>query len=122
MQFFFLNLFLPYFLRFKDAQPLIEFHDLASRSTMGPDGSLLISPTIMTDLGEFECKIRNLLGEEENAKAYLNVQCKINILFFNITSQLICSFFYRQSQSRLFSCRIIFTLWKASSSGLSLPI
>ena len=43
---------------------------------MGPDGSLLISTTIMTDLGEFECKIRNLLGEEEKARAYLNVQCK----------------------------------------------
>lgn len=61
---------------FKDSRPLIEYHDLASRSTMGPDGSLMISPTLMTDLGEYECKIRNSLGEEENAKAFLNVQCE----------------------------------------------
>lgn len=44
---------------------------------MGSDG-ISISSTIMTDLGEFECKIRNLLGEEEKAKAYLNVQCRYN--------------------------------------------
>lgn len=61
---------------FKDGQPLHEFHDLASRTVMGADGSLLITPTLMTDLGNYECRVKNLLEEGEAANAYLNVQCK----------------------------------------------
>lgn len=66
---------------FKDNKPLIEFHDLASRSVMGADGSLMISPALMTDLGEFRCKVKNLLNDEEEAKAYLNVECKFRCSF-----------------------------------------
>lgn len=61
---------------FKDGELLSTYHDLASRTVMGADGSLLITPTIMTDLGLFECRVKNILGEEENAHAYLNVQCE----------------------------------------------
>ena len=67
---------------FKDSKPLIEFHDLASRSVMGADGSLLISPALMGDLGVYECRVKNILEEEENAHAYLNVQCKFFIQNF----------------------------------------
>lgn len=47
---------------------------------MGADGSLLITPTLMTDLGVYQCKVRNNVGEEEQVQAYLNVQCKLNLL------------------------------------------
>lgn len=41
------------------------------------DGSLAIYPTMMTDLGEYECVIQNRAGEKQSAKAYLNVQCQL---------------------------------------------
>jgi hypothetical protein len=62
---------------FKDGQLLSDFADLSSRSVMSADGSLLITPTLMTDLGTYMCRVRNNVGEEEEAHAYLNVQCKI---------------------------------------------
>jgi len=61
---------------FKDGELLSTFHDLVGRSIMGADGSLLISPTLMTDLGTYECRVKNILNEEEDAHAYLNVQCE----------------------------------------------
>jgi hypothetical protein len=48
---------------------------------MGADGSLMISPTLMTDLGEYKCKVKNLLNEEEEAKAYLNVEFKAKVVY-----------------------------------------
>jgi immunoglobulin superfamily member 9B len=60
---------------YKDQELLSTHHDLASRIIMGADGSILISPTLMTDLGVYSCKVKNILNEEENAQAYLNVQC-----------------------------------------------
>lgn len=61
---------------FKDNELLSQFPDLSSRTIMGADGSLLITPTIMTDLGMYKCRVRNILGEEETAQAFLNIQCK----------------------------------------------
>lgn len=29
----------------------------------------------MSDLGVYECRVKNILDEEEAASAYLNVQC-----------------------------------------------
>jgi immunoglobulin superfamily member 9B len=64
---------------YKDGELLSTYPDLASRVKMGADGSLLITPTLMTDLGLFECRVKNNIGEEEEAHAYLNVQCKLCI-------------------------------------------
>jgi len=61
---------------YKDGELLSQFPDLASRTVMNADGSLLITPTIMTDLGMFQCRVKNNVGEEEKASAFLNVQCK----------------------------------------------
>lgn len=61
---------------YKDGELLSTYHDLASRTIMGSDGSLMITPTLMTDLGNYECQVKNMLGEEQMAQAYLNVQCK----------------------------------------------
>lgn len=62
---------------YKDGKLLSTYHDLATRTIMGADGSLLIKPTMMTDLGNYECRVKNNIGEEENAHAYLNVQCEL---------------------------------------------
>lgn len=61
---------------YKDGELLSTFTDLASRTIMGADGSLLISPALMNDLGVYECRVKNMLGEEDKASAYLNIQCK----------------------------------------------
>lgn len=61
---------------YKDNEPLSSFHDLASRTVMGADGSILITPALMTDFGVYSCKVKNLEEQEEYAQAFLNVQCK----------------------------------------------
>lgn len=65
---------------YKDGELLSTYHDLASRTIMGADGSLLITPSLMNDLGIYECQVKNILGEEEAAHAYLNVQCEFCFL------------------------------------------
>lgn len=63
---------------YKDGELLSSYNDLASRAIMGADGSLLITPALMNDLGKYECQVKNLLDEEEiSVNAYLNVQCKL---------------------------------------------
>ncbi|KAG5676191.1 hypothetical protein PVAND_006040 [Polypedilum vanderplanki] len=66
---------------YKDNELLSTFTDLASRTVMNADGSLLITPTLMTDLGVFECRVKNNVGEEEIAHAFLNVQYKAKVIY-----------------------------------------
>ena len=68
---------------YKNGELLSQYPDLASRTVMGADGSLLITPTIMTDLGVYQCRVKNNVGEEEEAHAFLNVQCKKVCLLLN---------------------------------------
>ena len=37
---------------YKDGDLLANHHDLTSRAVVGTDGSLLITPNLMTDLGD----------------------------------------------------------------------
>ncbi|XP_023166123.2 protein borderless [Drosophila hydei] len=66
---------------YKDGVLLQEVQDLIRRSFMGPDGSLSIDPTMMSDLGEYECKVRNNEGELQTAKAFLNIQYKAKVIY-----------------------------------------
>ncbi|EDW04279.1 GH10067 [Drosophila grimshawi] len=66
---------------YKDGVLLQEVQDLVRRSFMGPDGSLSIDPTMMSDLGEYECKVRNHDGELQTAKAFLNIQYKAKVIY-----------------------------------------
>lgn len=61
---------------FKDGIPLMEFNDLFHRCSITSDGSLLINPTNMGDLGEYKCEIKDVNGDTQSAQAYLNVQCE----------------------------------------------
>lgn len=61
----------------KDGVPLSELQsNLTSRSFVGTEGSLTISPTAMGDLGEFTCEVTSSNGEKQTASAFLNVQCE----------------------------------------------
>lgn len=62
---------------YKDGVPLLEMYDLINRSTFGPDGSLTILPTQMSDLGYYTCLVRNKANDTQDASAFLNVQCKL---------------------------------------------
>lgn len=84
---------------------------------MAADGSVLITPTLMTDLGVYSCKVKNILGEEEYAQAFLNVQCKF-VEFSWKTLRLSRNF--RQSESYLCTKRSFLCI--RSSSDVRLPL
>lgn len=62
----------------KDGTLLQDIPELMQRAFMGPEGSLSIDPTIMSDSGEYECRVQNNDSEVQTSKAFLNVQCKLN--------------------------------------------
>lgn len=62
---------------YKDGLPLADLYDLSQRSQITADGSLMIDPTSMTDLGEYVCSVRSVENDEQQARAFLNVQCKV---------------------------------------------
>ncbi|KYB28100.1 Protein turtle-like Protein [Tribolium castaneum] len=66
---------------YKDGIPLREYQDLMQRSYVTKENTLVISPTDMGDLGEYECEVRNVDGEKQTAKAFLNVQYKAKVIF-----------------------------------------
>lgn len=61
---------------FKDGIAVSDLDDLSQRSVITSDGSLTINPTVMTDLGEYVCIVKSIEHDEQEARAYLNVQCK----------------------------------------------
>lgn len=61
---------------YKDGELLSHFPDLASRTVMTADGSLMITPTLMSDLGMYQCVVKNNVGDQEKVEAFLNVQCE----------------------------------------------
>lgn len=61
---------------FKDGVILGEYLDLSHRSRITPNGSLVINPTAMGDLGEYKCEAINTNMETQSARAFLNVQCE----------------------------------------------
>jgi immunoglobulin superfamily member 9B len=99
---------------YKDNQLLSSYDDLSSRTVMGADGSILITPTLMTDLGVYSCKVKNIVDQEEYAQAFLNVQCEIFELL--MTSSSSSSRVFRQSQSDLRPKRSFLRLWQPSNA------
>lgn len=68
-----------YVLWYKDGDLLTDLNDLFHRSAVAADGSLLINPTNMGDLGEYKCEIHDNNGDSQSANAFLNVQCKMGL-------------------------------------------
>lgn len=61
---------------YKDGKPITELMDLAYRSIMADNGSLIIKHASMTDPGEYECHVLNPEDELQSSSAFLDVQCK----------------------------------------------
>jgi immunoglobulin superfamily member 9B len=66
---------------YKDGTRLADLEALSNRCILGQDGSLTVSPTEMTDLGEYECSIKGD-DQEQRARAFLNVQCKFFLVSY----------------------------------------
>lgn len=67
---------------YKDGVPLTDLADISQRTIVGSDGSMSINPTSMIDLGEYVCVVRSIEHEEQEARAFLNVQCEL--IFLNV--------------------------------------
>lgn len=61
---------------YKDDIPISEFEALHHRTVKTEDGTLIIYPSEMTDTGEYRCVITDSDGRQQNASAFLDVQCK----------------------------------------------
>ncbi|XP_014210122.1 protein borderless isoform X1 [Copidosoma floridanum] len=66
---------------YREGREIIKQQDLMERVTIGADGSLIISPTLMGDLGEYSCTVTNEYGETQSGSAHLNVQYKAKVIF-----------------------------------------
>lgn len=55
---------------------------LYDRVRIKSDGTLIINPTSAEDSGQFTCQVFNGIGLPESASAWLNVECKLNTIFF----------------------------------------
>ncbi|XP_063709188.1 protein borderless [Culicoides brevitarsis] len=64
---------------FKDGIPIVELSDLTFRTTVHRDG-MVISPTVMSDLGEYKCHVRSNSGDQ-SVSAFLNVQYKAKVIY-----------------------------------------
>lgn len=60
---------------YKDDIPINNISDINQRSWITEENTLIIRPTVMSDLGEYKC-VAERDGETQMATAYLNVQCK----------------------------------------------
>ncbi|GBP41426.1 Protein borderless [Eumeta japonica] len=66
---------------YKDGEAIADLMDLAHRTVLYDNGSLVIERTSMTDLGEYECHVRDPDGELQSASAFLDVQYKAKVTY-----------------------------------------
>lgn len=65
---------------FREGAPVKELASLETRVTIKRDGSLVINPVSSEDSGQYLCEVSNGIGEPQSASAYLNVECKFNVI------------------------------------------
>ncbi|CAB3224104.1 unnamed protein product [Arctia plantaginis] len=66
---------------FKDGTPLSEFPELALRSELPANGSLVLRRAASSDPGEYECRVRDPDGASQSAAAFLDVQYKAKVVY-----------------------------------------
>ncbi|XP_033230293.1 protein borderless isoform X2 [Belonocnema kinseyi] len=66
---------------FHEGVEVSEIKDLKHRISVDGNGTLIIKPTDMSDLGEYTCVVSNIEGEQHSASAYLNVQYKAKVIY-----------------------------------------
>lgn len=73
---------------YREGVPVEALPELALRTEMAINGSLVIRKTVSTDLGEYECRISAPDGQVQSASAFLDVQClylyNYRLLFISI--------------------------------------
>ncbi|CAK1601459.1 unnamed protein product [Parnassius mnemosyne] len=66
---------------YKDGVLLSELPELAERSELPPNGSLVIRLAVSTDLGEYQCRLSAPDGQMQSASAFLDVQYKAKVVY-----------------------------------------
>ncbi|CAH2075807.1 unnamed protein product, partial [Iphiclides podalirius] len=66
---------------YKEGVALNELPELAQRSELPTNGSLVIRQAASTDLGEFECRVSSPDGQLQSASAFLDVQYKAKVVY-----------------------------------------
>ncbi|KAK0156816.1 hypothetical protein PV328_012261, partial [Microctonus aethiopoides] len=60
---------------------LILFLDLRERAAVDDNGTLSIRPAAIGDLGEYTCIVTDIVGDQQSASAFLNVQYKAKVIY-----------------------------------------
>lgn len=63
---------------YHEGVPVEALPELALRTDIAINGSLVVRSTVSTDLGEYECRISAPDGQVQSASAFLDVQCLYN--------------------------------------------
>ncbi|XP_075974455.1 borderless [Anticarsia gemmatalis] len=66
---------------YKDGTPLSELPELALRSEMPPNGSLVLRRAASADPGEYECRVLAPDRSTQSAAAFLDVQYKAKVVY-----------------------------------------
>ncbi|CAH2107882.1 unnamed protein product [Euphydryas editha] len=66
---------------YREGTPIEALPELALRSELAINGSLLLRHTVSTDLGEYECRISAPDGQMQSASAFLDVQYKAKVVY-----------------------------------------
>ncbi|CAH0714045.1 unnamed protein product, partial [Brenthis ino] len=66
---------------YRESVPVEALPELALRSEMVINGSLILRKAVSTDLGEYECRISAPDGQVQSASAFLDVQYKAKIVY-----------------------------------------
>lgn len=83
---------------YREGTPIEALPELALRSELAINGSLILRRTVSTDLGEYECRISAPDGQLQSASAFLDVQCWFSIFFqFYFFLSVIVMTFYLNS-------------------------
>ncbi|XP_052754731.1 LOW QUALITY PROTEIN: protein borderless [Galleria mellonella] len=66
---------------YKDGTHISEIPELALRSEMPGNGSIIIRQAVSTDPGEYQCRVRAPDSQLQTASAYLDVQYKAKVVY-----------------------------------------
>ncbi|XP_015108943.1 protein borderless isoform X1 [Diachasma alloeum] len=65
----------------RDGLEIEQIEELTGRITVNENGTLIISPAAIGDLGEYSCVVTDVLGDQQSASAFLNVQYKAKVIY-----------------------------------------
>ncbi|XP_041988064.1 protein borderless [Aricia agestis] len=66
---------------YRDGVPLETIPELAGRTELGLNGSLIIRNAVSTDLGEYDCRVSGPDGQIQSSSAFLDVQYKAKVVY-----------------------------------------